>query len=203
MKNFLKTVLAVMTILAVAGCGGSSAQQPAGQSNAPAAEQKDTKNAKKILVLYFSRSGNTREIAQQIHQKVGGDIAEIKTVTPYPQNYNDTTKQAKEELESGFKPKLQAIGVDIAQYDAIFIGSPIWWSTVATPVISFLSQNDMAGKTLIPFVTHGGSGVARSVSNIKELCPKATVKDVLVIRGSDAKNAQAEVQQWLQKLGMP
>ena len=86
---------------------------------------------KKVLIIYYSRSGNTREIANQIHQMVGGDILELQTVEPYPDEYDAVTKQAKEELNSGFKPALKTKIEKIGSYDVIFVGSPIWWGTMA------------------------------------------------------------------------
>ncbi len=166
------------------------------------AQQKTPANHKKVLVVYYSYSGNTREIATQIHQKIGGDIVEIKTVKPYPKVYNELTAQAKKELESGFKPDIQPISVNVKDYDTVFVGSPNWWVTIAPPVITFLSKNDLSGKTVIPFITHEGSGLGRSVSHIKEICPKATVKDGLAVRGSSVKSAQKDVEQWLKKLGI-
>lgn len=208
MKKISVIATLFLMVFAFTGCGGSSAQQQAQspQSNKQESVQNNTNQtpdtAKKVLIVYYSRSGNTREIATQIQQKVGGDILEIKTVKPYPQSYDETTKQARQELDSGFKPELQPININIAQYDTIIIGSPLWWSTVSTPVISFLTQYDLSGKTIIPFVTHGGSGIARSVTHIKELCPKADVKEGIAIRGSNVQNSQNELTQWLQQLKM-
>jgi len=105
-------------------------------------------------VVYFSRSGNTREIANQIHERVGGDIFEIQPEEPYPSNYDAVVKQAKQELESGYKPKLKAKIENIESYDVIFVGSPIWWGTIPAPVVTFLSEYDLSGKTIVPFCTH-------------------------------------------------
>ena len=102
---------------------------------------------RKILVAYFSRSGNTREIASQIHKNVGGDIFEVQAVKPYPSDYNALVKQARQELESGYKPALKTKIENIKSYDLVFIGYPIWWSTFPAPVKTFLSENDLSGKT--------------------------------------------------------
>jgi flavodoxin len=157
---------------------------------------------KKILVAYFSHSGNTREIANQIHKTVGGDIFEIQSVKPYPHDYDAVVQQARQELDSGYKPALKTKVENINSYDLVFIGYPIWWSTVPAPVKTFLSEYDFSGKTIAPFCTHEGSGLGRSAMDISKLCPKPTVMDGVAIRGRDVKTARNKVSEWLRKLGM-
>jgi flavodoxin len=154
---------------------------------------------KKILVAYFSHSGNTREIANQIHKSVGGDIFEIQAVKPYPDDYDAVVKQAKQELNLGYKPALKTKLENIKSYDLFFIGYPNWCSTVPAPVRALLSEYDFSGKTIVPFCTHEGSGLGRSVTDISKLCPKSTLLDGIAIRGSDLKTAQNKVFEWLQK----
>jgi len=161
-----------------------------------------TVQGKKVLVVYYSRTGNTREVANQIHQAVGGGIVAIETVTPYPSDYKETTTKAKQELESGYKPPIKTKITDIASYDVVFLGSPNWWGTIATPVMTFLSEHDLSGKAIAPFITHGGSALGRSVADIGKLCPQATILDGLAVWGKDAKTAQKDVATWLRKLGM-
>lgn len=155
---------------------------------------------KKILIAYFSNSGNTREIADQIHRKVGGDLFEIQPVKPYPHIYEVLTKQAKEELASGTHPALKADVENMGSYDVVFIGHPIWWGTFPAPVRTFLSAYDFSGKTLVPFCTHAGSGQGHSVTDISKLCPRATLLEGIAILGSDAKVSQNEVLQWLRRI---
>ncbi|MGA2090487.1 MAG: flavodoxin [Endomicrobiales bacterium] len=156
--------------------------------------------SKKILVVYFSHSGNTREIANQIHKKTGGDIFEIEPVNPYPRDYDTVVKQARHELDTGYRPALKTKISNINSYDAVFIGYPDWWSTIPAPVRVFLSENNFSGKTLVPFCTHGGSGFGRSITDIAQLCPKSTLLEGIAIRGSDVKTAQNKVSEWLQKI---
>lgn len=156
----------------------------------------------KILIVYYSRTGNTGEIARQIQAKIGGDIVEIQTVEPYPDDYRATTRQAQEELNSGYKPPLKTKVENIASYDIIFVGSPNWWGTIATPVMSFLSQHKVSGKTIIPFITHEGSRLGRSSEDIAALCPDSRILEGLAVRGGSAKTAQNEVAAWLRKLEM-
>lgn len=159
-------------------------------------------NSKKILVAYFSRTGNTKAVAGHIVKAVGADAFTIETVTPYPADYRKTADQAKKELESGFRPPLKAEVANMHQYDAVFVGSPCWWGTIATPVITFLEGYDFSGKTLIPFMTHGGSGLGRAVAHIKQISSTASVCSGLAIRGRAARNSQKDVADWLAQLNI-
>lgn len=153
----------------------------------------------KVLVIYYSRSGNTREIANQIHEIVGGDIIEIQPVAPYPHDYNAVVEQANKELNSGYKPPLKTKVENIGVYDTIFLGSPNWWHTIAPPVQSFLSQSDLSGKTIAPFITHGGGGSGRSMADLANLCQDSTILDALVVWGG--KSEKKAITEWLSKLG--
>jgi flavodoxin len=156
----------------------------------------------KILVAYFSHSGNTREIANQIHRSAGGDIHEIESVKPYPRDYDACVKQAGQELDSGYKPVLKTRIENSDSYDIVFIGYPDWWGTIPAPVRVFLAEYDFSGKRIAPFCTHEGSGLGRSVADIAKLCPKSTVLDGAAFRGSDVKNAQDDVSEWLRRTGI-
>ncbi|WXG42255.1 MAG: flavodoxin [Candidatus Freyarchaeum deiterrae] len=155
-----------------------------------------------ILVAYFSHSGNTRVIATQIHESVGGDIFEIVSVDPYPSDYDEVVEQARKELREEYRPKLKTKVENMKSYNVVFIGHPNWWGTIPMPVATFLSEYDFSGKTIVPFCTHEGSRQGRSVTDIKKLCPQSTILDGLAVRGGDVKNAQNEVSKWLRKIGM-
>ncbi len=231
MKIRLVLTLAVMMALSLTACGGNGVQQerrstaPRGSAQAEIKGDGDNtailkevgptitattgeeqaqllSKTKTILVAYFSRSGNTREIANQIHRRVGGDIFEIVSVKPYPSDYAACVDQAKRELRSGDRPALKTKVNDFGSYDVIFIGYPNWWGTFPAPVKTFLTANDLSGKIIIPFCTHEGSGLGQSVGDIAELCPKSTILDGLAVRGTYVRNAQAEVAEWLRKIGM-
>ena len=117
--------------------------------------------SKKVLVAYFSHSGNTREVARQIGEATGGDLFEIVPATPYPAEYQAVVDQGKKEIAAGVRPALKNPVGDLSQYDVIFVGSPCWWATIAPPVATFLTSCDFAGKTVIPFMTHEGSGMGQ------------------------------------------
>ena len=157
---------------------------------------------KKVLIVYYSRSGNTREMAGHISRSAGGEIFEIQVVKPYPEDYEEVKKIAMQEQQSGFKPALKTKVKNFGSYDVIFVGTPIWWGTISVPVKSFLSEYDFSGKTIVPFTTHGGSGLGRCVEDISNLCPKTTLLDGLAVWGRNAKTAQNDVSAWVRRLGV-
>jgi flavodoxin len=157
----------------------------------------------KALVAYFSHSGNTRNIARHIQEAAETDVFEIKPVTPYPTEYDEVVERAEQEQKADYHPPLQANGPDLKKYRLIFIGSPNWWNTIAPPVKAFLAAHDFAGKTIVPFITHEGSGAGKSRQDVQRLCSLATVLDSQAFWGNDVKNAGGEVRQWLRGLKRP
>jgi flavodoxin len=157
-------------------------------------------SGKKILVAYFSHSGNTRAVAYDICKKVDGESFEILPVKSYPTDYNTVVDQAKRELKADYRPELKSRLKNIKQYDVIFIGYPNWWGTYPQAVKVFLSQYDFSGKTIIPFCTHEGSELGRSVADLKKMCPKSTIPEGLAIRGSAAHNSDDRIEEWLKKI---
>lgn len=157
---------------------------------------------KNILIAYFSWSGNTREIANQIHKTVGGDLVEIVSVDKYPRDYNECVEQAKKELDAGYMPKLVSEVRDIGSYGVVIIGYPDWWGTIPRPVAAFLSKCDGVGKAIAPFCTHGGDGLGNSVEDIAKLCPRSTILEGLAVRGGNVRNAQSKVSEWLRRIGV-
>ncbi|MBS1369236.1 MAG: flavodoxin [Lentisphaeria bacterium] len=158
-----------------------------------------SKENNKVLVVYFTRSGKTRQVAHWIREANGGDLIELKLVDPYPSGYQAVVDQARKEIDAGVKPELKTKIENIGQYDRIYIGTPNWWSTMAPPVATFLSSYDFSGKVLIPFVTHGGGGLAACASDMKKLAPDATFRDALAVRDSRVEGAKPEVVEWTKK----
>ncbi|GHV69587.1 flavodoxin [Spirochaetia bacterium] len=167
----------------------------------------------KILVAYFSESGNTRVVAQVIQNAVGADIFEIKTVQTYPKEYNPLIVLAQKEQRENARPALSTKVSNMDSYDIIFVGYPNWWGTMPMALFTFLEQYNFAGKTVIPFCTHNGSRLGSSVNDLKRLVPKAAVPEGLAIRGGRSGSfelgsqkerdaVQKEVSAWLRRLGM-
>lgn len=157
----------------------------------------DAKSSKKVLVIYYSWSGNTRTMAQIIHNLVGGDIAEIIPEKAYPTDYRKCVNQASKEIKAKFKPEIKPININIADYDVIFVGTPNWWSTMAPPVSTFLSSNNFTDKTVIPFQTNGGGGMAECAIDMKTLCKGATVLNEKAIYGDSVTSSKEEIAKWL------
>lgn len=130
---------------------------------------------KKILIAYYSHSGNTKSVAKKIQEITGGDLFKIEPLKPYPNNYNDIVNQAKLEKLENFSPELVENG-NISEYDIIYIGTPVWWYTFASPIRTFLKENDFAGKIIMPFCTHGGGGASSTYTDMEKLCPSANIK---------------------------
>lgn len=157
-------------------------------------------NSGKTLVLYFSMSGNTETVAQFIHDKVGGDIVKLETVQTYPSDYNTLVDYAQEEQRKNERPELKT-KINIDDYDTIFLGYPNWWGDMPMPLYTLLDEYDFSGKTIAPFITHGGSGLSGTPAKIKNEESNATVTEGLAVRDSNAKSSQSTVNDWLSKIG--
>ncbi len=140
-------------------------------------QEKTNMENKKVLIAYFSHTGHTKEVAEHIHKKIGGDLFEIKTEGTYPDDYKPMTEQVKKEIEAGYRPKLLNKIENINQYDVVFIGSPNWWGTITPQVSSFIESYNLNGKIIIPFITHGGGGTQNTVKNLTEQCKGCDVTD--------------------------
>ena len=171
----------------------------------------------KILVAYFSRTGeeysigniekgNTHIIAEMIAKHVGADLFEIRTTQSYPVSYEECKKVASREKATKARPELSASVENFDQYDIIFVGYPIWYGDAPMAVYTFLESYDFSGKTIIPFCTHGGSGLSSTDQNITLTCPNAKQLQGFEIRGAIAQNdptqAESKVVDWLKKINM-
>ena len=188
------TAMKAALLLALMGAAGGRGEEFKAM-NTP-----NTVHADKMLVAYYSRTGNTREVARQIQAATGADLFEIVPAAAYPDGYRAVVEQAKKEIKAGFHPELKTNLASVAEYDVVFVGSPNWWSTIAPPVATFLASHDWSGKTIAPFMTHGGGGLGHSVRDIRQLCPAAAVREGLSIYGDEAGQAQKEVEDWACKI---
>jgi len=207
MKGNLKySVLAVAIFLCVTSC--TRAQETVTQNN-------ERVGAKKILIVYLSRSRNTKAVAEMIHQRVGGDLVALELQNPYLENYQQIVAQVAKENETGFLPPLKTKIDSIATYDVIYLGFPTWGMQLPPPIKSFLKEYDLSGKTIIPFNTNAGYGIGSSFDTVKELSPGSTILEGFSIKGGIERDgvlfvmesekkveAQKKVQQWLTKIGM-
>jgi flavodoxin len=200
------SLIIATTICLLSGC--SRAQQFPANDQPPHGE-------KKILIVYLSRTNNTKAIAEFIHQRVGGTIVALELERPYPADYNATVQQVARENETGYSPPLKTKIDRIEQYDFVFLGFPTWGMQLPPPIKSFLRQYSLKGKTVIPFNTNAGYGEGSSFLTVRELCPQSTVLEGFVTRGglerdgqylvikeARAEEAQKEVDSWLRKIKM-
>ncbi len=157
---------------------------------------------KKVLVVYYSWGGNTRSIAKKIHSRVGGDLFEIVPRDPYPKDYTAACDIAKQQKDHNITVPLKS-GVDVSKYDVIFVGTPAWWGTMAIPVKSFLEANRKAfrGKTIVPFVTHGGGGKYNIPAEMKRFSTAAELKPEIVIFEGGDSSTDGKISDWLGGIG--
>ena len=191
-------------------------------SGGPKETQEQTQSAEQTvsggtLVIYFSRTGeqysvgvidkgNTAIVAEMIAEQTGADLCEVLPADDhYPMTYNELTDVAKQEQNDGARPEYAGELPDIAQYDAVFIGAPVWWGDWPMMMYTVFENNDFSGKKLAPFSTHEGSGLSGFDRKLKSACPDSEVLDGLAIRGSDAQNkpdsVRSSVNDWLSGLG--
>jgi len=192
----LKSILA-LSVIGMMVFGGISIQAEEGSR----IESFD--NTPKILIAFFSRTNNTKALAEHIQSLVGGDIFQVVTKNPYPEGYRATTRVARAELNNDERPELAATisPEDMEKYDVIFLGYPNWWGTMPMAMFTFLEQYDLSGKTIVPFCTHGGGGFGRGPTDIANLCPGADILQVFSVNGSSVSHAQNDVADWLRGLG--
>ena len=170
-------------------------------------------SSEKTLIVYLSRTNNTRAVAEMIHVYVGGKLVALELQHPYPENYRQTVDQVVRENETGYLPPLKTTIDSIENFDVVFIGFPTWGMKMPPPVKSFLHRYNLAGKTVIPFNTNAGYGVGSGFETVKELCPGSKIlkgfsitggieRDgkLLVIKAEKAKEVDAQVKAWLQNL---
>ena len=162
MKRLTIFLLAVLAVFAASACSQNQVKQ--------------TMEKKKVLVVYFSATGTTKQVAKQIAQSAGADICEIAPAKPYSSADLDwPNQQSRSSVEMGdpnARPDIKMVSVDVSQYDYVFLGYPIWWDLAPRAVNTFIEATDLAGKTVIPFAPSGSSSIANSVAALKKSYPK-------------------------------
>ena len=188
-RVFLKTLVLGAAAAAVPAIfpGAASAAQTGGE---------------RVLIVYFSHSGNTRRLAGFIHDRVGGRMIELKTAKPYPEDYDAVVDEAKKEQEADARPEITTALDGLDQVDTVFIGYPNWWGTLPMPFFTLLERYSLAGKNVVPFCTHEGSRFGRSERDLKALCPQARLLKGFEVRGSRVSGAEKAVDEWLTGLGL-
>lgn len=170
--------------------------------NAALPDDVDASASASIQPWNGSLTGNTGVVADMIAQATGADLFSIRTVEQYPDTYDATLDQGQQEQSDGARPELATHLENLDSYDTIFLGFPNWWGDMPMAVYTFLDEVDLSGKTVIPFVTSGGSGFSNTISTIQQMEPQATVQEGLSIGASSATGAQQQVESWLSELGL-
>ena len=213
----LLTILMTTMMMLLTACGGGNAQ-----TGADTSAQKETQTSasarsdQRVLVVYFSRAdentggvgyiekGKTKILAEMIAERTHGDLFEIKTVKPYPKEYRPATEAAKQEKEENVRPEIVGELPDLSKYDVVFLGYPIWWSDMPMPVYTFLDRENFAGKIILPFCTHEGSGLSDTQRSIADVT-KADVREGFALQGHIAQKSPEEARtalyEWMSKQG--
>ena len=177
------------------------------------AESQSSIDPDKVLIVYLSRTNNTKAVAEIIHKQVGGKLVALELKNPYPENYRAIVDQVARENETGYLPPLKTRIDSIDKYEVVFVGFPTWGMQLPPPMKSFLSQYDLSGKTVVPFNTNAGYGIGSSFQTVKQLCPNSTVLEgfstkggierdgiLFVMEGEKAREVATEIRKWLQKI---
>lgn len=172
----------------------------ASESTAPESESADT--GSKSLVVYFSWSGNTENVAKSIQSQTDSDIFEIVPATPYSNDYDTVVDLAQAEQRENARPAIADSIENITDYDVIYVGYPNWWGDMPMILYTFFDVYDLSGKTIAPFCTSGGSGLSNTVNEIKGLEPNATVTDGLHVGSGASSNPDSAVSEWLSEIGL-
>jgi flavodoxin len=187
MKKYLSMLGALVASICLCACGGKKQSE----------NDFLTDNAPKYLVLYYSQTGATEQVAKEPQQRLGADIEAIELDAPYPNDYSKTLEQVMKERMEGVTPKLKPIHSTLSQYDVIFLGYPIWFGTYATPIASLLKDVDFTDCTLVPFCTFGSGGLESSAKELQVAAPRARVLDGYGVRNARLAAMPAELNRFL------
>lgn len=152
----------------------------------------------KPLVIYYSYRGNTKSIVDMIQKKIDDDVLRIETVVPYGSNYNQVVNQGQDEVNRGYCPKLKPVDINLAQYDTIILGTPVWWYTFAPAMHTFLKSQNWKGKTVYPFATNGG-WIGHTFEDFQRACQGADVKKGMNIRFDETtlRTSKKDIEKWI------
>ena len=157
--------------------------------------------AQKKLVLYYSETGSTKTVAEELQKQLNADIEAIEAVKPYSGNFQETMQRGQREMQSGETPALKPLKSKIADYDVIFLGYPIWFGTYAMPIATLVKDNDFAGKTIVPFCTFGSGGLNTSSDALTKALPKAKIQKGYGVRTARVAAAAKELDRFLKENG--
>ena len=190
MKKLRLLMVLTAMMLAVVACGPKKTTKNAEEKATP-----------KMLVIYYSQTGNTKAVATEIATRLGADLDEIVPVVPYENDFKATIDRGKKELDEGNFPEIQPLATDASGYDVIFIGFPVWFGTYAPPVAKFLEQADLSGKKIVPFCTFGSGGLDSSMKDLAKAEPNAEILPGYGVRAARLDAMPQEIDQFLKANG--
>lgn len=217
MKKLVSVFMILTLLLSFAACssntnneGSSSAPQQSSTPDSTSIEELNNQNdsstpteaGPKSLVVYFSWSGNTENVARSVQTQADADIFELVPATPYSDDYNTVLEVAQEEQREDARPAISGSIENISDYDVIYVGFPNWWGDMPMILYTFFDTYDLSGKTVAPFCTSGGSGLSGTVNEMKSLEPNATVTEGLHIGSGSSSNPDNAVGEWLSEIGL-
>lgn len=203
-----KLILCIMTVcvmgVLIMGCGNDTAKKDEVKGKNTVAEAgtsvtEGTGAGSKSLVVYFSWSGNTEFVADEVAKEAGADVFRVvpAEASRYGGDYDTVVDIAKKEVAEQVRPEFAGSVANFEQYDTIYLGYPCWWGDMPMIMYSFLAKYDLSGKTLAPFTTNEGSGFGDSLTNIQKAAPKAKLADGLQIRGKQVESSIGEIKAWV------
>ena len=160
-----------------------------------------TASAQKMLVLYYSETGVTKTVAEELQKQTGADMEAIEAVEPYTGIFQETIERGQREMQSGEMPALKPLTKQVADYDIVFLGYPIWFGTYANPIATLVRSQDFAGKKVVPFCTFGSGGLNTSSDALKKALPKAQIMEGYGVRTARVKAAARELDRFLKEQG--
>lgn len=219
MKKIVSFLLSAVLVFSLAACSTQDSQNSSSNegevtespdvSPEPDTETSEESSAETAagkaggtLVAYFSWSGNTEQMARMIQEETGADLFEIEPAEPYTDDYDALLDVARQEQADSSRPEVASQVENWDSYDVVFVGYPDWWSDAPMLIYSFLESYDWEGKALVPFCTSGGSGFGRSLEKLPDSAPGAVILEGLHVSGSSVDNADEEVTDWLNSLGL-
>ena len=157
--------------------------------------------APKVLVLYYSQTGVTKTVAEELQTRLGADIEAVQAVVPYDGDFMATIERSRQEMESGAFPDIEPLKVDVRDYDVVFLGFPIWFGTYATPIATLLNTTDFSGKKIVPFCTFGSGGLESSVKALTERLADSEILPGYGVRAARIEAVPAELDRFLKEGG--
>lgn len=170
----------------------------AASAGSPASASQAVAQAGKAIVVVFSWSGNTMQVAERVAADVGCDLFRIEPAEPYTTDYDEMLQIGQDEQAAGTLPALAATVPDWSSYSTVYLGFPTWWSHLPQIVKSFAAEHDCSGKVIYPFNTHGGSGFASTLSDLADACPGADIREGLSILGDSVSASTGQIDAWVQ-----